>query len=220
MARAGNELFDQLDWELNFGFRRVGSLVVAFSTGGANTGGAAADTQAATEQRLELERLLVNGRRNGVRDLRIVERDELLRMEPHLTERALCALHCPHTGVLSPYEYAIALAENAIENGVRFTLNATVVHIQAVVVGVVPDAAATAAAIPPPPPTTTTNLFRVTYRERNPSTSNSTVDLVERSLHTRLVINCAGLHSDKVAAMVGADDFRILPRKGTQRAYS
>lgn len=31
---------------------------------------------------------------------------------------------------------------------------------------------------------------------------------------SRYVINAAGIHSDKVAAMVGVDDFKILPRKG------
>lgn len=30
------------------------------------------------------------------------------------------------------------------------------------------------------------------------------------------VINCAGVYADKIAAMVGCDDFRILPRKGEE----
>lgn len=69
------------------------------------------------EERATLVDLRKNGALNGVQGLRIVEREELREMEPHISAKASCALHCPHTGITSPYEYAFALAENAIANG-------------------------------------------------------------------------------------------------------
>ncbi|KAI8800709.1 glycerol-3-phosphate dehydrogenase [Cladochytrium replicatum] len=39
--------------------------------------------------------------------------------------------------------------------------------------------------------------------------SHETVDI-----RSKIIINCAGLFADKIAAMVGADDFKIMPRKG------
>ena len=38
--------------------------------------------------------------------------------------------HCWCSGITSPYEYCIALAENAIDNGVEFRLKHTVVDVQ------------------------------------------------------------------------------------------
>lgn len=35
-------------------------------------------------------------------------------------------------------------------------------------------------------------------------------------VHTRFVVNAAGVHADLIAAMVGLDDFRIFPRKGEE----
>lgn len=59
--------------------------------------------------------------------LRLLERDEVLAKEPHISQRVCGALFCPHTGITSPYEYCIALAENAAMNGVKFLLNHRVV---------------------------------------------------------------------------------------------
>ncbi|MBN1958375.1 MAG: NAD(P)/FAD-dependent oxidoreductase [Desulfuromonadales bacterium] len=43
-----------------------------------------------------------------------------------------------------------------------------------------------------------------------------TLHTPQQKFHSRLVINASGLFADRVAAMVSADDFKILPRKGEE----
>ncbi len=50
------------------------------------------------------------GERNGVQRLRIVEREELLRMEPHINPKALAALYAPDAGVPFPFCSVAVLA--------------------------------------------------------------------------------------------------------------
>ncbi len=109
----GNPLFEEFAEELDFPFKRVGSLVIAFSD----------------EERKGLEALLERGGKNGVPGLRIIGRDELLRMEPHLGPGPQSALDVPTGGIVCPYEMTIAFAENAAANGVRFLFGR---HVDAV----------------------------------------------------------------------------------------
>jgi len=57
---------------------------------------------------------------------RIIKRDELLRMEPNITDRALVAVFMPGYGIICPYKLTIALAENAIQNGTKVLLETEV----------------------------------------------------------------------------------------------
>ena len=59
------------------------------------------------------------GRKNGVKNLRVIDRAELRTLEPHIGDDAIGALHSPDAGTITPYEYTIALAENAVANGVE-----------------------------------------------------------------------------------------------------
>ena len=113
-SRKGNQRFDQLEKELNFGFSRCGSLVLAFS-----------------EEELEkLEEIKLNGEKNGVNDLSIIDADEIQSIEPNVSKDALYALYCPSAGIASPFEFCIALMENAIHNGAELFLNNEVKSIQ------------------------------------------------------------------------------------------
>ncbi len=164
-SRKGNRLFKQLNEELNFGYEECGSLVLAFS-----------------ESELEaLNQLLDNGRLNGVDDMVLLSRDETLEKEPYINQSVVGALYCPSAGITSPYELTIALAENAVKNGVTLKLNNEVLSIEQKNDG-----------------------FEL-------QTRNKTVD---RKYQSKIVINCAGVYADKIAAMVGLDDFTITPRKG------
>ena len=111
----GNELFDQLHSELNFGFRRIGELVVA---------------QDETEIPV-LEHLKKNGRIKGVPGLEIWDQNRLRREEPNLSHRLVAALYAPSAGVINPYEFAFALIENAMENGVELMVQSPVLKINA-----------------------------------------------------------------------------------------
>jgi glycerol-3-phosphate dehydrogenase len=109
----GNRVFENLDRELNFGYRKTGGMVLAFN-----------------EAELAVLRALQsNGHKNGVSDLRIIEHEEILRIEPNLNPEVTHALYTKDVGVISPYEYTIALAENGITNGVSLFLNHEVLGI-------------------------------------------------------------------------------------------
>ncbi len=106
----GNPLFDALSAELDFPFRRTGSLVLAFSP----------------EETAELDALARRGRDNGVPGLAVIGRDAVREREPNIGPEVHAALLAPSGGIVCPYEMTIALAENAAANGVRFFRNHTV----------------------------------------------------------------------------------------------
>lgn len=110
----GNKMMPQLAKELDFEFIQNGSLVVCTEK----------------EQLSDLEELLARGKKNGVEGLRIVERDELVEMEPNISDKALAALYAPTGGIVCPFNLNIALAENACTNGVEFKFNTQVNRIE------------------------------------------------------------------------------------------
>ena len=110
----GNEMMDELCRDLDVPFKRIGSLTVCTDEA----------------QIAELEKLKERGEKNGVPGLRVVYRDELLTMEPHIADGVVAALLAPTAGVICPFKLTIALAENACENGVEFKLNTQVTTIE------------------------------------------------------------------------------------------
>lgn len=62
--------------------------------------------------------------------LRIIEHEELRRMEPNISEDAVAALYAPTGGIVCPLNLNIAMAENACTNGVEFRLNTEVRNIR------------------------------------------------------------------------------------------
>ena len=110
----GNELMTTLSRELDIPFRRNGSLVVCTKE----------------QSREGLEHLLEKGKSNGVPDLQILEREQLLAMEPNLSDNVTCALYAPTGGIVCPFHMTMAFAENACTNGVSFFLNTKVTFIE------------------------------------------------------------------------------------------
>lgn len=113
LSAEGNRRFAALEQELHFGFRRTGSLVLAFDR----------------EDELAIEALYENGMENGAEGLEILTGKQVAEREPAVSSAVTAALYCASAGVTSPYELAIALAENAIRNGVDLRLNAEVTSI-------------------------------------------------------------------------------------------
>lgn len=103
----GAEMMPELCAFLGVPYMNNGALVVAFSQ----------------PERSEIERLFAQGKENGVKGLRIVERDELLLLEPKLSPDAVCALLAETSGILSPYELTFAMADDAAVNGAQFMLD-------------------------------------------------------------------------------------------------
>ena len=110
----GNEMMDQLSKDLDIPFKRNGSLVVCTKE----------------QDSAGLEKLLEKGKANGVPGLKILNRDELLEMEPNLADDVTCALLAPTGGIVCPFHMTMAFAENAYTNGVEFFLNTEVKNIE------------------------------------------------------------------------------------------
>ena len=86
----GNEMMEELSRELDFPFRRNGSLVLCFEE----------------KDRAGLQKLYEQGMKNGVKGLRIVEREELASLEPNISDSAIAALYAPFSSCLRHTERA------------------------------------------------------------------------------------------------------------------
>jgi len=113
MNLAGNLMMDQLVKDLDIPFRKNGSLVVCLSE----------------EDRPKLEELYNRGISNGVKELRILTKEEVLEMEPNLSDSIVGALYAPTAGIICPFNLTIAMAENAYQNGIQFSFNTEVLDI-------------------------------------------------------------------------------------------
>ncbi len=109
----GNPMFDELCSELHVPFMRNGTFVVALDT----------------DNLSQLEELQEKGKKNNVETQIISDKAQIFSMEPNLTPRVQAILFAPSGGIVSPYELAIALAENANTNGAEFIFNSEVKEI-------------------------------------------------------------------------------------------
>lgn len=160
----GNALVRKLAPQLQFHFKQIGSLVVAFSD----------------SEMDEVRNLYERGMKNDVPGLQIWDKDQTLQEEPFLSPQTRGALYCQTAGIVCPFSMTIAFIENAVANGVRLITEAEVTGIK-----------------------------------RHEGTFSVSTPKGVFTAHA--IINAAGLYSDKIAAMVGDDDFHIFPRKGEYR---
>lgn len=110
----GNEKMEKLSRELDFPFKRTGSLVLCFSP----------------EDLPSLKLLYDRGIANGVKNLLILCREEVLKMEPNVSDEVFAALYAPTAGIVCPFEMNLAFGENAYENGVEFHFNTEVIRLE------------------------------------------------------------------------------------------
>lgn len=110
----GAKMMPKMAKELDFPYRQNGALVLNFSADG-------------TEK---LNELLKQGIENGVNGLKIISGDEARFLEPSVSGNVVNALYAPTSGIVSPYEMAIAYAENAATNGAKFVFNAKVISVE------------------------------------------------------------------------------------------
>ena len=93
----GNQKMEALSKELDFSFKRNGSMVLCFHE----------------EERGKLEQLMQQGIQNGVKDLEILDAAAAKALEPNLSEEVVAVLNVPNGGIVCPFGLTIALAENA-----------------------------------------------------------------------------------------------------------
>lgn len=110
----GNEMFDELCKDLDVPMKRVGSLVAAFSK----------------DEVESLYKLYDRGLKNGVKKMSIISGDMVKEIEPNINDTIVAALYAKTAGIICPYGFVIALAENAAQNGVEFIFNQEVISIK------------------------------------------------------------------------------------------
>jgi glycerol-3-phosphate dehydrogenase len=157
----GCELIEEIATKMNVPYKKVGSMVISFDS----------------KDEAHLQQLYERGLANGVRGMKLLDKEALFEMEPNLSENVTGALYASSAAVVNPWRLCLAMAETAVKNGVEVFLDSEVTAIEKI------NAA-----------------FRITAGES--------------VYETRYVINAAGLFSDKIAAMAGAQDFEIRASKG------
>ncbi|MGO9642673.1 MAG: NAD(P)/FAD-dependent oxidoreductase [Candidatus Acidiferrales bacterium] len=141
---------------------------------------------ASDAERPSLEKLLETGRANGVESLRIVDRAAARSREPNI--ECVAALEVPSTGILSAEDLVKALAREAAERGASVVTRASVKRLDPGAGGI-----------------------RVEVEIGDPGDPSG---MQREAIEARCVINCAGLFSDDVAAMLGNKRYRIYPNRG------
>lgn len=99
----GAALAKEICRKLDVPFKQIGSLVLAFDG----------------NDRKTIERLYRQGNENGVPGLELLEGDAVREREPNLSKEVVAALYAPSAGIVSPWEYALAMIETAVKNGVE-----------------------------------------------------------------------------------------------------
>ena len=111
----GARMYPALCAEVDAPYGQPGAMVLAF----------------AEEERAHIRTLCDQGVANGVEGLRVIEREEILSLEPNVNSDVVCALLAPTSGITSPYELTCALADQAAVNGVDFLLDTFVQSVRA-----------------------------------------------------------------------------------------
>lgn len=121
----GNEMYTQLSKELNFELQRPGSLNVIYQ-------------KSEWRKMKALQVMKKTGLGHLVPPLRQVMKvpglkwltgEEVKKMEPNLKGEPIGGFWMTTMGLVEPYEVCIAMAENAVENGTEFRLNAEVLDV-------------------------------------------------------------------------------------------
>jgi len=108
----GNRMFDSLSDKLGFSLKWVGKYIIAKNE----------------NEITKLEKIMKNGIKNNVKGIKIIDETDVKKSEPNITCQK--ALYIPKAGIILPYEFTIALAENASKNNVKFYLETKVYEIQ------------------------------------------------------------------------------------------
>ena len=103
----GNAMAGEICEKLDVPFKRIGSLVLGFNEA----------------DKAHLEKLYEQGRANAVPDIALLSAEEVKAMEPNIAENVVGALYAPSAGVISPWEYTLAMAETAVKNGAEIHLS-------------------------------------------------------------------------------------------------
>jgi len=168
----GNRMYEDICRELGVAFTRTSALVVATSP----------------EEEQTLHERYDRALSRGI-PAELLTREEALAKEPNLSSLVTRAMEVPTTGIICPWEVTIALAEEAVLNGVELRLEEIVLRIEK-------------------------SAGDPGQRDGKPEFAIYTND---NMYEAKCVINCAGVFADQIYAMVSDKNpipFAITPRRG------
>lgn len=110
----GSKMMPEIAKALGVKYINNGSLVVGFNE----------------EDEKTLEGLLNRGNANEVEGLRILNRNEILEIEPNIGKDVTCALYAPTGAIICPYDLAVSAIGNAMDNGAELKCNFEVTDIE------------------------------------------------------------------------------------------
>jgi Predicted dehydrogenase len=110
----GNKLIPDLVSKFNVRFKRCNSLIIA-------------EDKKSEDQLINMYDKALN---RGIDNIYLLNSKEVYKMEPNLSISVKKAIYSKNTGVISPYDLAIAYGEVAFDNGVNFKLEEEVLDIQ------------------------------------------------------------------------------------------
>lgn len=168
LLRRSYALMDKYLMEANIAHERLGAILVAWNQ----------------DQLDALPSLLKKAHENGVRDVEIISTKEIYMREPHIEVGALGGLLVPGEGILCTFSVPLAMAYQAIENGVKLFLNFQVKDIN--------------------------HSGLDTSRDEHAGL----LDQQGNTVYARYIVNAAGLFSDEVNAHFGKTSFKVTPRRG------
>lgn len=97
--------------QLDIPYKKVGSYVLDFTNSDA------------------LDVLCKRSQANGVKNIKIVSGEEILKNNPDINPKVKRGLYAKDTGVIDPFLFNVRLAENAKMNGINFFFNEKVIDI-------------------------------------------------------------------------------------------
>lgn len=107
----GNKGFEGICKELDIPYKKTGKVLVAFDE----------------DDRKALEGIIARGIENGCEGLRLIGEEEIRAIVPGIG--GIGGMLSPNTAIFDPFEFCIAHAENAMDNGVDFSFNSEVISI-------------------------------------------------------------------------------------------
>ncbi|MBN2851431.1 MAG: FAD-dependent oxidoreductase [Clostridia bacterium] len=110
----GNQMFEKMAGDLEVPFKRVGTYMLFEHYYYA----------------LIKELFFRRAEHNNMGTIEFLFKDEILKREPFVTDKVKCGIYMPTTAVCPPYEMTVALAENAVLNGARVSLETYVYKMQ------------------------------------------------------------------------------------------
>lgn len=110
----GNKLIDEFADKFNVSFKKCDSLIIAEDRKGEE----------------DLIRMYDKALSIGIDNIYLLDSKQVYEMEPNLNISVKKAILSKNTGVISPYDLAIAYGEIAFDNGVNFKLEEEVLDIQ------------------------------------------------------------------------------------------